>query len=226
MAKLEGFRIQNFRSLKDISMGRLWKDWNKNDIKPLTPMTAVIGKNGAGKSTLFDAFGLLADCLKVGVEEACDSPARGGFARIRSQGQSGPIEFEVYYKEDRSARPITYELAIDIDRSGRPYVLRERLRQRRKEQKHGRPFSFLILEDGRGVAWKGESEGQDLDPEKDDFSVHTLLSKIQEGRNEEESSETEIVELEDKRKLGIATLGSLKQHPRISAFRNFVKDGT
>jgi predicted ATPase len=226
MAKLEGFRIRNFRSLKDISMGSLWTDWNKpQKPKPLTPMTAVIGKNGAGKSTLFDAFGLLADCLKVGVEEACDSPGRGGFSRIRSQGQSGPIEFEIYYKEDRNARPITYELAIDIDRVGRPYVLRERLRQRGKGQKHGRPFSFLIIEDGRGVVWKGESKGQDHDAELDGFSVHTLLTKIQEGKDEdqEEIRETEIVELEDKRKLGIATLGSLKQHPRISAFGKFVE---
>ena len=60
-------------------------------------MTAVIGKNGVGKSTLFDAFGFLADCLKIGVEEACDSRGRGGFERIRSQGQKGPIEFQVYY---------------------------------------------------------------------------------------------------------------------------------
>jgi predicted ATPase len=31
------------------------------------------------------------------------------------------------------------------------------------------------------------------------------------------------VELDDKRKLGIATLGALKQHPRISAFRRFIE---
>jgi predicted ATPase len=223
MAKLEGFRIRNFRSLKDVSMGRLWKDWDKRQIKPLTPMTAVIGKNGAGKSTLFDAFGLLADCLKFGVEEACDSPGRGGFTRIRSQGQDGPIQFEIYYKEDRNARPITYEVAIDIDRGGRPYVSKERLRQRRKGQERGRPFSFLIIDDGSGVAWKGEAEGQALEDEEADFSLNSLLTKIKEQPNEEESRETEIVELEDKRKLGIATLGSLKQHPRISAFRKFIE---
>jgi predicted ATPase len=222
MAKLEGFRIRNFRSLKDISMGRLWKDWNTSR-KPLTPMTAVIGKNGAGKSTLFDAFGFLADCLKVGVEEACDSPGRGGYPRIHSQGQHGPIEFEVYYKEDRNSRPITYELAIDLDKSGRPFVSKERLRQRRKGQESGRPFSFLIIDNGRGVAWKGEEQGQDVDEEGEGFNIHSLLSNLQEGKNEEESRITEIVELEDKRKLGIATLGSLKQHPRISAFRRFIE---
>ncbi|MCW5209684.1 AAA family ATPase [Desulfobulbus sp. US1] len=61
MPKIEGFRIKNFRSLKDVTLGRLW---NKQKVEPLTPMTAVIGKNGVGKSTLFDAFGFLANALK------------------------------------------------------------------------------------------------------------------------------------------------------------------
>ncbi len=129
MAKIEGFRIKNFRSLKDVTLGLLW---NQRKAEPLAPMTAVIGKNGVGKSTLFDAFGFLADALKSGVEEACDSRGRGGFKRIKAQGQQGPIEFEVYYKEGGNARPITYEIVIDIDKSGRPFVLKERLRQRRK----------------------------------------------------------------------------------------------
>lgn len=216
MAMIEGFRIKNFKALKDITLGRLW---NQQLVAPLMPMTAVIGKNGVGKSTLFDAFGFLADSLKSGVEEACDSRGRGGFEKIRSQGQKGAIEFEVYYKEDRGARPITYELAIDIDNSGRPFVLRERLRQRRKNQKHGWPFSFLMLNRGKGVVWKGEQEGRQIDEEKDEFD----LLKFMESLIKEESKETEVVELEDWRKLGIATLGSLKQHPRISAFRKFIE---
>ena len=119
-------------------------------------MSAVIGKNGVGKSTLFDAFGFLADCLKNGVEEACDARGRGGFKEIRSRGMSGPIEFEIYYKEEGNARPFTYELTIDLDSTDRPYVQKERLRQRRIGQKHGWPYSFLILNDGKGVVWKGE----------------------------------------------------------------------
>ncbi len=133
MAKIEGFRVRNYKVLRDITLGKLWNTQKKR----LTPMTAVIGKNGVGKSTLFDAFGFLSDCLKGGVEEACDSRGRGGFERILSQGQDGPIEFEVYYKEYHKARPITYELAIDVDSSRRPYVKRERLRQRRKGQTRG-----------------------------------------------------------------------------------------
>lgn len=206
MALIEGIRIKNFRSLKDVTLGKMW---NMQSVQPLTPMTAVIGKNGVGKSTLFDAFGFLGDCLKSGVEEACDLRGRGGFEKIRSQGTKEPIEFEVYYKQDGNARPITYELQIGLDKTGRPYVKRERLRQRRKGQAYGRPFSFLILNSGSGLVWKGEAEGIEDDT--------TDLTKIT------ESSETEAVELEDKRKLGIATLGSLKQHPRISAFRQFIE---
>ena len=220
MAKIEGFRIQNFKVLKDVTIGKLW---SLQQAEQLNALTVVIGKNGSGKSTLFDAFGFLADCLKSGVEEACDLHGRGGFGRILSQGQNGPIEFEVYYREHGNARPITYELSIGIDRSGRPYVQKERLRQRRRGQSHGRPFSFLILNEGRGLAWKGETEGRQIDEDKEQLDLFGLIDSIKKGEDKEESRETEVVELEDRLKLGIATLGSLKQHPRISAFRKFIE---
>ncbi len=216
MAKIQGFRVRNFKVLKDVTLGRLWSQ-QKN--QPLTEMTAVIGKNGVGKSALFDAFGFLADALRAGVEDACDARGRGGFERIRSQGETGPIEFDVYYKQHGNARPITYEIAIDADESGRPYVLRERLRQRRRGQKYGRPFSFLMLNSGKGVAWKGEQEGYEVDESKVWTDIEELLTFL----TLEESSETEIIELEDQRRLGIATLGALKQHPRISDFRRFIE---
>lgn len=220
MAKIEGFRIKNYRVLKDITLGKLW---NMQQANPLTPMTAVIGKNGVGKSSLFDAFGFLADCLKLGVEEACDTRGRGGFDRIRSQGMDEAIEFQIYYKQEGKARPITYELAIDTDKTGRPYVKLERLRQRRKGQKHGWPFSFLMLNEGKGVVWKGEEHGQQIDEGKTQVDLIKLIEEIEATSQKEESRETEIVELQDNRKLGIATLGALKQHPRISAFRQFIE---
>ena len=221
MAKIDGFRIKNYRALKDVTLGKLW---NMQNAKPLSAMTVVIGKNGSGKSTLFDAFGFLADCLKFGVEEACDLHERGGFERLRSQGVNEPIEFEVYYKEDGKTRPITYELTIDMDKSGRPFVLYERLRQRRKGQKRGWPFSFLILNSGRGVAWKGDTEGKQVDESAVRLDIQGLLDGLNLGpESEEERAETELVELEDNRKLGITTLGALKQHPRIAAFRRFIE---
>jgi predicted ATPase len=220
MAKIDGFRIKNFGSLKDVTFGKLW---NLQKVKPLTPMTAVIGKNGVGKSTLFDAFGFLADCLKNGVEEACDQRGRGGFDRIRSQGQQGAISFEIYYKRDGKTRPITYELAISLDKYKRPYVKRERLRQRHKGQKTGWPFSFLILENGKGVAWKGEEQGELSEEDEKTLDLFKFINSISYSNDYEESKITEIVELSDKRKLGITSLGALKQHPHISAFREFIE---
>lgn len=196
MALIEGFRVQNYKVLKDITLGRLSTQWQN---KPLTPIVVVIGNNGTGKTTLFDAFGFLADALAVGVEEACDLKMRGGFERLVSAGIGGPIKFEVYYRESPNERPITYELTVGRDQHGRPYVEEERLRQRRKGQKQtGRPYSFLNLIGGKGQAWAGEEtfEGED--------------------------SARVPVELTDPRKLGIATLGALREHPRITKFRNFL----
>lgn len=198
IAIIEGFRVQNYRSLKDVTLGRLWNQQNK---RPLTPLVAVIGKNGVGKSTLFDAFGFLADALRVGVEEACDLKQRGGFNRLRSFGSKEPIRFEIYYRESPNERPITYELSISLDSKGRPFVEEERLRQRRKGQKQtGQPYSFLILRGGKGEAWAGEESF------------------------EGENASRVPVELTDSRKLGIATLGVLKEHPRIARFRSFLEN--
>ena len=217
MATLEGFRVRNFGVLKDVTLGRLW---NRKKEEALTPMTAVIGKNGVGKSALFDAFGFLADALKFNnVEEACDARGRGGFEKMWTQGATDPIEFDVYYREHGNARPITYQVAIAVDEYGRPYVLQERFRQRRKGQKRGQPFSFLMLYNGSGVAWKGEQLGDQIDEDPEHLDLFDLLESIK----AKESAETEAIELDDPRKLGIATLGALKQHPRISAFRRFIE---
>jgi predicted ATPase len=212
MAKILGFRIRNFGVLRDVTLGRLWK--GKKGTAELTPMTAVIGKNGAGKSTLFNAFGFLSDCLRSGVEEACDR--RGGFERILSQGVVEPLMFEIYYREEHNTRPITYEVSFESDKHGRPYVKSERLRQRREGQKStGRPFSFLWLEGGKGVVWNGDH--LPIKENSDQLSLY-----IEEARPAE-SNERDDVELNDNRNLGISTLGALKKHTRISAFRQFIE---
>lgn len=218
MPTIEGFHVRNYRSLRDVRLGKLWNTKSE----PLTPFSVVIGRNGVGKSSLFDAFGFLADCLKQGVEEACDLHGRGGFGRIRSKGQTGPIQFEIYYREDSKSRPITYDLSIDLDDNGRVYVASERLRQRRRGQTRGWPFSFLILKNGQGIAWKGE-DITSPDADKDDIDLGILIEKYLAFSGREESTETEEVQLSDARSLGIATLGALKQHPRINAFRKFIE---
>ncbi|MBI2421780.1 MAG: AAA family ATPase [Candidatus Hydrogenedentes bacterium] len=199
MALIEGFRVQNYRALRDVTLGKL-SHQQKSD--PLTPFTVVIGKNGAGKSTLFDAFGFIADCLSHDVESACDMKQRGGYERLRSSGVEDSIRFEIYYREAKGERPITYELAISLDQSGRPFVESEVLKQRRKDQKHGRPFPFLRLQHGKGKVWAGE-DAVEVEGEEDRVQVE--------------------MELTDLRQLGIATLGTLREHPRIKRFRDFLK---
>jgi predicted ATPase len=199
VALIEGFRVQNYRSLRDVALGRVS---GNRDAAVLTPLTVVIGKNGAGKSTLFDAFGFLADSLTIGVEAACDREQRGGFERLRSRGVREPIRFEVYYREAPDQRPITYELEIDLDDSGRPYVASEVLLQRRQGQRRRVPFPFLRLSRGIGQVWAGE-EAVEIEGE--------------------ESNERMPVALTDVRQLGIATLGTLRDHPRITRFRDFLK---
>lgn len=156
MGRIAGIRIKNYGTLKNVKMGRLLFDATE---KELTNMNAIIGQSGTGKSTLADAFGFLADCLEKGAETACDLNNRGGYEKIVSQGAKGSIEFEIYYRETSNEPPITYELSIGIDKNDRPVVEKERLRQRRANERYGRPMSFLFLEYGKGFAFKGNNSG-------------------------------------------------------------------
>lgn len=199
MGKIEGVRIKNFGPLKDIVMGKTLSNQNHT---ALNNVTVIIGPSGNGKSTLADAFGFLADCMEVGVEAACDAKNRGGFTQIRSQGIEEPVKFELYYRESSNTRPITYELEIDEDAMGRPYVKAEMFWQR--VEKRGRPLYFLSLQNGKGYAYEGKEGGVDEN------------GRTEKGKKVE-------VELADIRKLGIVTLGAMKQYERIEKFLNFLK---
>ncbi|MDI9335800.1 MAG: AAA family ATPase [Gammaproteobacteria bacterium] len=208
MATIEGFRVQNFRSLRDVTIGKLAKLAKPLDGKakaePLTPFTVVIGKNGVGKSSLLDAFGFVADCLATDVEQACDIKQRGGFERLRTKGVDEPLRFEIYYRENPNGRPIAYELAIGMDKTRRPFVKSETLKQARTGTTLGRLYPFMALENGKGNVWAG------------DEALGTL-------KNTKEDKQQVHIELTDTRQLGIATLGTLKEHPRIKQFRDFLK---
>jgi predicted ATPase len=195
MARLLGLRIQNYKALADVSLGQVGYGQGTQ----LPSLCCFIGPNGSGKSTLLDAFGFMADCLREGVEAACDKPQRGGFSKLRTQGKQGAIRFDLYFRESRLARPITYSFAVD-EVDGLPVVVDEVLRQRRKGQKHGRPYPFLRLEHGVGSVWAGDS-------------------------TEDEEGATKLdIELDDLGRLGITTLGQLKEHPRIVGLRSYIEN--
>lgn len=199
MGKIEGISIKNYGSLKNVTLG---KTRTHETNKPLSNMTTIIGPSGNGKSTFVDVFGFIADCLDVGVEAACDANNRGGFEQIRSQGVEEPIMIELYYRESSNTRPITYELSIDLDKTGRPFVKEERLRQR--VERRGDPKSFLHLQNGVGYAFEGSIGGQDDETGASDGT------KVP-------------VELSDNRKLGVVTLGAMKQYSRIERFLKFLR---
>jgi len=201
MGKILGINIKNYGVLKDIRMGKLL---SYQDGQELGNMVAIIGPSGNGKSTLADAFGFLSDCLSTDVETACDANNRGGFEQLVSQGSKDPIHFEIYYRENSNTSPITYELTIAADKYGRPFVKEERLRQRRPKQKIGRPLSFLYLTNGKGYVFEGNEGGQDEE-------------------SNEISGKKVDVELTETRKLGIVTLGAMKQYTRVEKFLSFLR---
>ena len=161
----------------------------------------------------------------MGVEDACDQRGRGGFYRIHSQGGDGEIKFAVSYREGPDTPLITYSLTIKEDEYNRPYASFEFLYQQPSGQSSGQPRAFLILGNGEGAAWKGEVQGQQIDASMDDgVDLLRLLERFTGTETTDlESDDVETVQLQDNRRLGIATLGALKQHPRVAAFREFLE---
>ena len=70
-----------------------------------------------------------------------------------------------------------------------------------------------------GEASPGRETLKDCGRTKGSLIWNRLLTEL----GAEEKPETEVTELQDKRKLGMATLGALKQHPRIASFRQFIE---
>jgi predicted ATPase len=127
MAYIQGFRIKNYRLLKDIALGSILTPATSSDKdvplpeqgQPLTPITVVIGRNGYGKSTLCDALGFIVDCLKSDAEQACIS--RGGFDKIASEDSDRIIEFQIRYEN------LLYTLCIAADEYNIPFIFAETL---------------------------------------------------------------------------------------------------
>jgi len=177
--RIEYFRVHNYRALKNL------------ELKNITPLTVLLGPNGSGKSTVFDVFAFLSECFSVGLRKAWDK--RGRFKELRTRGCSGPIEFEIKYREKAKSPVITYELKIDESSRG-PFVASEKLLWKRSNR--GRPFAFLEFEQGIGKVITGEA------PDIADVKM-------------EES-------LDSPEMLAVNTLGQLSRNPRVIALRRFI----
>lgn len=179
--RIESLRVENYRALR------------KLELDGLTPMTVLLGPNGSGKSTIFDVFSFLSECFLFGLRHAWDRRGRG--RELKSRGSSGPVVFELKYRERAGDPLITYHLAIDEGPRG-PEVMDEWLQWRRAQK--GRPFRFLEFKRGSGRTISGEvpdSEGQ-----------------------------RKNVDLRSPDLIAVNTLGQLAEHPRVAALREFITD--
>lgn len=177
--RIEYLRVKNYRALCDI------------ELKSITPLTVFVGPNGSGKSTIFDVFAFLSESFSSGLRKAWDK--RGRFKELRSRGKSGPITFEVKYREKTRTPLITYHLEIDEDARG-PFVAREFLSWKRASR--GRPFRFLDFGSGSGVVVTGE------------------MPDAEDTRTPEKLDSREL--------LAVNTLGQFAKHPRVGALRRFI----
>lgn len=114
--RLERIKIKNYKVFKDA------------EISNLGGLCVFIGTNGSGKSTLFEVLGFLKDCLRQGVDKACD--LRGGFISLvsgqnTSNNKNIELEIELDTKVDILGRAI-YRVAIGFE-DGAPVVVDEAL---------------------------------------------------------------------------------------------------
>ena len=201
MATLEGFRVRNFGVLKDVTLGRLW---DRRREEALTPMTAVIGKNGVGKSALFDAFGFLADALNLNnVEEACDARGRGVLKKCDHKAQQTPSSLMCTIENTEMPDRLPIKLPLRQTNSDVPTSCENAFDKDARDRKGvGLSLFYFSINNGSGVAWKGDQAGHQIDEAIDNLqSLMTFLESIK----SEESGETETIELNDPRKLGIAS---------------------
>ena len=140
--RIEELRLKNFKVFKDLKLTNL------------PNMIVFLGANGSGKSTLFEAFGFLHDSLIDNVRVALTK--RGGFKEVVSRGETGPIEFEIKFRNNPIGPLATYELHIDLDDRGLPVVTKEILKYRLGQK--GMPWHLLDFSYGSGTAIVNESE--------------------------------------------------------------------
>lgn len=179
--RIESLRVENFRALRKI------------DLDKLTPITVLLGPNGSGKSTVFDVFNFLSECFQFGLRHAWDRRGRG--KELKTRGCTGPIAFDLKYRESPDMPVITYHLAIDEGSKG-PEVVEEWLQWRRGTR--GRPFRFLEFARGEGSAVSGEM------PDEDDKRIPQKLRSPD--------------------LIAVSTLGQFSDHPRVAALREFITD--
>lgn len=176
---MESLRIRNYRVLRDVHL------------PDLLPLTILIGPNGTGKSTVIDVFAFLSECFAFGLPSAWNK--RGGMSGIRSRDATGPVQFELRYKESRTGPALAYRIAID-ERDGQPVVAREQLDWTVAPAQP--PFPILHCENGCGSVAPGDVPCNDAERREQQLASPDLLA--------------------------VNALGKLREHPRLAALRAYL----
>ncbi|MCL2709628.1 MAG: AAA family ATPase [Planctomycetaceae bacterium] len=162
MGYIQGFRIKNYRLLKDVALGSILTPATSSESgvllpeqgQPLTPITVVIGRNGYGKSTLCDALGFIVDCLKSDAEQACIS--RGGFDKIVSEGSDRILEFQIRYEN------LLYTLCVTADEYNIPFVFAETLSHVHHHIAGSSSVNFFVKNGEGKVLHPGQGKIEDI----------------------------------------------------------------
>ncbi len=145
---LLGIEIRGFSALTAIQMGLTRQDLSmstdrsktaldlsatdfsdaskpKPDVRPILPLTAIIGRNATGKTSVFEAIDFLSDCVRYSVREAATLKNRGSFAALKTHGYAKPMFFCAHVLNPDFAEILSWTLEIATDQYGRPYVVQE-----------------------------------------------------------------------------------------------------
>ncbi len=182
--KIESLRIQNYKMFQDVI------------IKGLPRMCVFIGANGSGKSTLFDIFTFLQESLTHNVRQAF--ARRGGYREVVSRNQTGPILFEIKFRDEDAGPLITYLLQLN-EKGGQPIVEQEVLQYRRGQR--GQPWRFLDFKEGKGQAITNE----------EDYNIPDAEMKREDQR------------LDSPDILAIKGLGQFQRFKAVVAFRRLIE---
>ena len=174
-AKIQSIRLKNFRTFKNIDL----KICSDKDIQKNNPSFCVfIGANGTGKSTIFQVFNFLKRAMETNITTALGKiGGNRGFQEVRTRGASGNIEIEIKFRDYKLARNITYLLIIGEEK-GQAIIVEEKLSYRRG--RHGRPWTFLKFEKGKGTAVTTKLEAaereEDLDRDEQTLKSPDILA--------------------------------------------------
>lgn len=105
---IEGISIRNFRSLRNVHIGRHWG--TKEEALP--ELVCCIGAPNTGKAEFWDVFKFIRDLNQKGVMQACAD--RGGLRNIHTKGTTDPVEFE-FVLSDKAGNEYHYILSLKRD---------------------------------------------------------------------------------------------------------------